>query len=67
MRSRLHTEPHENADTLSHTQVGHVDIRTDTPIAVEPFARTPELGRFVLMRSDRTEAGGIVIGDDKTT
>jgi len=50
----------ENAQSISATQVGHVILRTDRPIAAEPFAAMPSLGRFVLMRGHDVEAGGIV-------
>jgi bifunctional enzyme CysN/CysC len=52
----------DDAAGMACTQAGHVIIRTERPIALEPFGRTPELGRFVLMRGHDVEAGGIVSG-----
>jgi len=50
----------ENAQSMSAAQVGHVVLRCERPVAAEPFKKTPELGRFVLMRGHDAEAGGIV-------
>ncbi|MCK4275137.1 MAG: GTP-binding protein [Phycisphaerae bacterium] len=50
----------QDARQMAATQVGHVVIRTERPIAVEPFAQTPELGRFVLTRGHDAAAGGII-------
>lgn len=50
----------QDARQMAATQVGHVIIRTERPIAVEPFALTPQLGRFVLTRGHDAAAGGII-------
>ncbi len=47
---------------LAATQVGDVRMHTDQPIAAEPFAELPELGRFVLVREGEVAAGGILVG-----
>jgi sulfate adenylyltransferase subunit 1 (EFTu-like GTPase family) len=51
-----------DASGMAPTQVGHVIIKTDRPVAVETFDELPELGRFILMRGHDAEAGGIVSG-----
>lgn len=51
----------EQGTAMEPTQVAQVIIRTDQPVVVEAFKQTPELGRFVLMRDNDAEAGGIVI------
>jgi len=53
-------EPLSATERISQTQVGHVVIRTDEPIAAEPFSQTPQLGRFVLARGHDAAAGGII-------
>ncbi len=50
------------ATAMQHTQVAHVILAIDRPVACEPFARTPPLGRFVLSRGVDSEAGGVVVG-----
>ncbi len=50
-----------DAKKMSATQVAHAIIKTDEPIAIETFIDTPELGRFVLLRTHDVEAGGIVV------
>jgi sulfate adenylyltransferase large subunit len=44
---------------LKNREVADVLIKTEKPIVVEDFNKTPELGRFVLERKD-TCAGGII-------
>jgi len=51
----------EYCDQIRNREVAQVTIHTDRPVIVEPFSRTPELGRFVLV-TDEVSAGGIVTG-----
>ncbi len=51
----------EKAQRMEPTHVARVTLRTERPVVVEPFKLTPELGRFVLMRSNDAEAGGIIL------
>ena len=53
-------EPVEpGADEIRNREVAEVTIRTESPVIIEPFTRTPELGRFVLV-TDNVSAGGII-------
>lgn len=48
-------------DEIKNREVAKVTIRTDSPVIIEPFTKTPELGRFVLV-TDEISAGGIITG-----
>ncbi len=50
----------ENAQVLNDTEAGEVIIRTTSPVVVESFYKTKELGRFVLVRGNDVVAGGII-------
>ena len=50
----------EHAEVLRELEVGKVIIKTKRPVVVEPFADSPELGRFVLVRGEHICAGGII-------
>jgi sulfate adenylyltransferase subunit 1 len=50
----------ENASVLNNTEAGEVIIRTISPVVVESFYKTKELGRFVLVRGNDVVAGGII-------
>lgn len=50
----------ENATKLLPTEVGTVIIKTKSPMVVDNFNNTKELGRFVILRNNDTVAGGIV-------
>lgn len=50
----------ENASVLNDTEAGEVIIRTISPVVVESFYKTKELGRFVLVRGNDVVAGGII-------
>lgn len=52
----------ENAEMLKDTEVGEVVIELDAPVITEPYAEIPELGRFVLERTNTIVAGGIISG-----
>jgi len=49
----------ENGEEIKNRQVASVKIQTDGKIVVDDFNEVPELGRFVLERTD-TVAGGII-------
>ena len=40
--------------------MAEVLIKTEKPICITNFAQIPELGRFVLLRTDEVVAGGII-------
>ena len=50
----------EDASVLNDTEVGELVIVTDRPVVVESFYKTPEMGRFVLVRDNDVVAGGII-------
>jgi len=50
----------ENASVINDTEVGEIVISTDRPVVLESFYKTPELGRFVLVRDNDVVAGGII-------
>ena len=49
----------KNGDKIENRQVADVVIKTEKEIVVDDFNKVPELGRFVLERTD-TCAGGII-------
>ena len=51
----------EDASEVKVREVADITIKTDKPVVVEEFNRIPELGRFVLGRSN-VSAGGIITG-----
>ena len=50
----------EDAAGLNDTEAGEVVIAASRPVVVESFYKTPELGRFVLVRGNDVVAGGII-------
>ena len=50
----------ENASELEANEVGEVLIKTERPVVVESFSKTPVLGRFVLVKGLEISAGGII-------
>jgi sulfate adenylyltransferase subunit 1 (EFTu-like GTPase family) len=48
-----------DADEIRNREVAQVTILTESPVIIEPFTKTPDLGRFVLVR-DNVSAGGII-------
>ncbi|MHB9131009.1 MAG: GTP-binding protein [Armatimonadota bacterium] len=50
----------EDAPRLYETEIGQVEIATDSPVLIESFARIPALGRYVLERNGEIVAGGVV-------
>lgn len=49
-----------DATGLHDTEVARLTIKLAHPMATDPFDKTPQMGRFVLMRHNETVAGGIV-------
>ncbi|MDP2586659.1 MAG: GTP-binding protein [Candidatus Komeilibacteria bacterium] len=47
-------------DEIKETEVAEVEILTEQPILVEDYNFIPELGRFVIIKSEDIAAGGIV-------
>jgi len=56
----------ENAAVLNDTEAGEVVIAVSRPVVVESFYKTPELGRFVLVRKNDVVAGGIIAHELKS-
>jgi small GTP-binding protein len=52
----------EDTDRLEGTEVGDVDIETDSPVVFENFNSVPGLGRIVLVENDEILAAGIING-----
>jgi sulfate adenylyltransferase subunit 1 (EFTu-like GTPase family) len=50
----------EDPDELRDTEVARLTIKTDRCVAVDPFEKVAETGRFVLMRDKNTVAGGVL-------
>lgn len=50
----------QEAAELCDTEVAQLTIQLESPMATDAFEKTPEMGRFVLMRDKKTVAGGIV-------
>ena len=46
-------------DEIKNREVAQVTIQTEKPVIIEPFTKTPELGRFVLVK-ENVSAGGII-------
>jgi sulfate adenylyltransferase large subunit len=46
-------------DEIKNREVAQVTITTESPVIIEPYTKTPELGRFVLVK-DNVSAGGII-------
>lgn len=51
-----------DAALLAHAEVGKVILEADPPLIAEPFAATPEMGRFVLEMAEDVVGAGTVIG-----
>ncbi len=50
-----------NAKILNDTEVGKIELETETPVSVELFSDIPELGRFILEKENSDiVAGGII-------
>lgn len=49
------------ADKLKNLEVGHLTIKTKTPMAIQKFNDLPCLGKFVLIKNDNITAGGIIV------
>lgn len=54
----------EDASGLKEWEVGEMIFKTDSPVVIEGFNETPELGRFVLVKGEDVCAGGIVTHKD---
>ncbi|MBW2973172.1 GTP-binding protein [Candidatus Woesearchaeota archaeon] len=54
----------EDASELKEWEVGEMIFKTDSPVVIEGFNETPELGRFVLVKGEDVCAGGIVTHKD---
>ncbi|MBD3303848.1 GTP-binding protein [Candidatus Woesearchaeota archaeon] len=54
----------EDASGLKEWEVGEIIFKTDSPVVIEGFNETPELGRFVLVKGEDVCAGGIVTHKD---
>jgi len=50
----------EDAEDIHNLEVAEVTIRTKKPVAIKDFNDVQEMGRFVLVRSENTCAGGII-------
>jgi len=50
----------EDATTLENREVGEVILSFSTPVIVDNFNDTPELGRFVIEKGFDTAGGGII-------
>lgn len=50
----------ENSSSLEGTEVGEVELITDTPVIFENFNSVPGLGRIVLVENDEILAAGII-------
>ncbi|UCF08620.1 MAG: GTP-binding protein [Thermoplasmata archaeon] len=50
----------EDAEELHEREVGEVLLSFGSPVIVEDFNKTPELGRFVIERGYDTAGGGII-------
>jgi sulfate adenylyltransferase large subunit len=50
----------EDAETLQNREVGEVVLSFSSPVIVEDFNKTPELGRFVIEKDYDTAGGGII-------
>jgi len=48
-----------DTDEIKNREVAQVTIRTEHPVIIEPYTKTPELGRFVLL-TENVSAGGII-------
>jgi sulfate adenylyltransferase large subunit len=46
-------------DEIKNREVAQVTITTESLVIIEPYTKTPELGRFVLVK-DNVSAGGII-------
>ena len=55
---------HNNSHEISNLEVADVLIHTEKPIVIDAFEKTPEIGRFVMVRNNPC-AGGIIIGDGR--
>ncbi|MCR4286620.1 MAG: hypothetical protein NUW09_01270, partial [Deltaproteobacteria bacterium] len=51
----------KNSSVIKPAEIAEVDIRLDSPVAVDKFSDIPELGRFVLENAGYPVAGGIII------
>jgi len=49
-----------DCNDLRETEVGQVVIRAKGPVVIEDFNHVEGLGRFVLVRSDQIDGGGII-------
>ncbi len=50
------------SDRLLFSEIGEAVLAFDQPLAVDRFQDVPSLGRFVLAKTDKTVAGGIIQG-----
>ena len=50
-----------DADSLNNLEVGRVRIKTKNPIVIKSFNDVQELGRFVLVKDENIQAGGIIV------
>lgn len=50
----------EHSNQLEGTEVGDVDLVTDSPVVFENFSSVPSLGRIVLVENDEILAAGII-------
>ncbi len=48
-----------DVNEISNREFAQVTIRTDSPVIIEEFSKTPKLGRFVLVK-ENVSAGGII-------
>jgi sulfate adenylyltransferase large subunit len=48
-----------DVDEIKNREVAQVTILADSPVIIEPYTKTPELGRFVL-GTENVSAGGII-------
>jgi len=66
VRRRINSSTFETIETdaarLEATEVGHVVIVAERPVAVEEFGGGDPLGRFVLLKDRALSAGGTVTG-----
>jgi sulfate adenylyltransferase subunit 1 (EFTu-like GTPase family) len=55
----------EGASIIRAAEIAHVVIRLESPAVIDPFSDIPEMGRFVLEKSGRPVAGGIIPAEGK--